>query len=196
MTRKRSGATRAPDPAIGYQGPTAMGKVWPTFSPPKSCENGLANSLQPAAGKGWQPVDTMNSPSVIPDHIKSSPVRRKQTYGKKGRSVATLIGHTQHPGQEEYLKQHPSHKTTGPRRYSPSCASPSKRRKTERFVFEIEDSDEAAQDEAPPGRQTPTPRVRSTISAQSPRSVASRHSTTTAKPASQSKNTSWPASRG
>ncbi|KAF2629290.1 hypothetical protein BU25DRAFT_465433 [Macroventuria anomochaeta] len=170
--RKLSDATRVPDPAQGYQGPPAMKK--------------------PAAGKGYQPINTLNSNAIADRNNPAFGRKHTTTYGKHDRNTK-LIGLQRDRGQQAFLERNPSHKSATSYSYSVPQASPLKRRKTEHpnvkhphTVQEIDDSEEdEIQEVIPPASQASTPRARSIMSSRSPHSTASKQSGTGAKPASQ-----------
>ncbi|KAF9691398.1 hypothetical protein EKO04_010835 [Ascochyta lentis] len=170
--RKLSDATRAPNPAFGYQGPSAMGK--------------------PGAGQGFQPVNTLNSSAIADRNNPAHGRPRPKTYARHDRHAhaARSIGHEQHAGQTEFLKRNPSHRIPTSYSHSFPRASPVKRRKTEHLTADHQPNDpvyiDASEDEsqlaAPSTRSVSIPRARSSPS---PHSATSRLSATKEKPTSQ-----------
>lgn len=187
MTRKPSDATPVPNPAI-YRGPSAMKKVRRAAAKTDSEES--ADTSQPGAGKGVVPMNTLNATSIADRHNPA--YGKRTTYGKIDRN-ARSIGQERHSGQQAFLAQNPGHKTATSPSYSLSHGSPAKRRKTDHptlarkspnIVVDLDNSDDDKMQQVP-ARQTSTPGAQSVRSSKSPRSITSKISGNSSRPASQ-----------
>ncbi|KAF3035996.1 hypothetical protein E8E11_001142 [Didymella keratinophila] len=157
---------------------------------------GTESCTWPDAGKGVQPMNTLNGPLVFgtnPAHGKN------RTYAKAERNAAKLSGReVLFPGSEQYRQQRLGQRTANLSGHGVVHTSSTKRRKTENpnataaSPVEIPDDDDEV---VPSPQRASTPQTRSILSLESPRSSISKHSGTEPKPASQPtsefKNTEW-----